>query len=198
MKKVIKNSILLGVMFTTMLSNATEIPSFIVKENLKKTVLTIYNVKKGNQLLIKDTNGIVIYREFILETGSYSKGFDLTTLPNGNYFFELEKDMEIKTIPFSVSANEVSFDKDNEISIFKPVVRSKENLVYISKLALSEESLSVKIYYENTDFEELIHSEVIKNTQVIEKVYKLLPNANGRYKIVMNTNGREYLEYIEF
>ena len=92
MKKVIrtiKKSLLAVTVFTTMLGNANEISTLSTKEDLKKTALTIYNVKVGDLLTIKDYNGIVLYKELINASGTYKKGFDLTALPNGDYFFEV-------------------------------------------------------------------------------------------------------------
>ncbi|MFI1772749.1 hypothetical protein, partial [Thalassobellus citreus] len=94
MKNLIKKSILLVTVFTTMLSIANETPNNN-KKAYKETALTINNVSEGNLLTIKDYNGIVLYKELISVSGTYKKGFDLTALPSGNYFFEVDKDMEI-------------------------------------------------------------------------------------------------------
>ena len=125
MKKVIntiKKSLLVVIVFTTAISNAIEISS-ITKEDLKETALTLKNVKKGDLLSIKDYNGIVLYKELINFSGTYRKGFDLTALPNGAYFFEVDKNLEIKTIPFTVNSNKVEFNKDAEVITYKPYVR---------------------------------------------------------------------------
>ena len=106
---------------------------------------------------------------------------------------QLEKDLEIKSFPFTVTAKKVIFN-ENETTIYKPFVSFKNNFIYVSKLALNNEPLDVKIYYQ--DGTELIYSENIKDTKVIEKVYKLALNAKGNYKIVLSSNGREYYEYV--
>ena len=64
MKNVIKTlqkSLLVVTVFTAMLGNANEI--FTDKVNLKKTALILKDVKAGNQLTIKDSNGIILYKE---------------------------------------------------------------------------------------------------------------------------------------
>ena len=161
--------------------------------NTKKTVFTINNVREGNQLAIKDLNGIILYKEKIAKSGTYSKGFDLTSLPSGSYLFELQKDLEIKSFPFTVKDEKVIFNGEETI-IYKPFVTLKGNHVYVSKLALNEEPLEIKIYRNS----ELIYSEEIKNTKTIEKVYKL--STSGRetnnYTMVLKSNDREYFEYL--
>jgi len=192
-KTTLRKIILTGAMFIALISNATNGLNNDPDNDLKKTTFTINNVKQGNQLIIKDFNGLILYKEQIKDSGKYSKGFDLTSLPDGSYVFELEKDFEIKSFPFTVTAKKVIFN-ENETTIHKPYVSFKNNYIYVSKLALNNEPLDVKIYYQ--DGTGLIYSENIKDTKVIEKVYKLALNAKGNYKIVLSSNGREYYEYM--
>jgi len=195
MKNTIKTSkkILLTVaMLTAMLGNANE-TSFNIKDDAKKTALTINNVKEGNLISIKDQNGIILYKELIQTSGSYEKRFDLTALPNGDYFFELDKDLEIKTIPFTVKSNNVVFNKEKEVVIFKPYVNQKKGLVLISKLAPNLEPLTINIYAETNTGLKPVHHENIKGEKIIERVYKL---NKGKFLIVFNSNGRTFKKFI--
>ncbi|MCB0472957.1 MAG: hypothetical protein KDC69_02495 [Flavobacteriaceae bacterium] len=160
-------------------------------EKSKITNVTFENVKNGATLTIKDLNGIILYRETIKQDGIYSKGFDLTALPDGSYFFELEKDVEIKVIPFKVNSNEVRFDKEQQSVINKPVVIDKNDHITVSKLALDEKPMEVKIYYENGD---LIYSELLNNGQRLERIYDFSTSVKGSYQIIMKTEGREFVK----
>lgn len=196
MKNVLSNTkkvILMVAMMATVTGYANEISLIKYGRNLRSTALTIANVKEGNLLSIKDGYGITLYKEIIDQTGIYTKGFDLTDLPNGNYFFELEKDMEIKSIPFTVKSNEVTFNKEKETTIFKPFVREKGDLVYITKLAANKEPLKLSVYGLNDGSSRLLYTETIKGVQSIEKALKL---EDGRYKIVFASNNREFTKYI--
>lgn len=198
MKKVIKNTrkgILIVAMFATVIGYANR-ASYNINNEPKKVSLTLKNVKKGNQLSIIDNNGIILYKEFIAQPGVYSKRFDLTTLPDGNYFFELDKDLEIKTIPFVVIASKVAFKKSKEKTIFKPLVRVKDGRILITKLSLKQDPIKIDIYYRNTDGYTLINSENIKNTKIIERIYKLDSNEKGSYKIICKSEGRIFKEHI--
>jgi hypothetical protein len=195
MKKVINKSIIMVAMCTALLSNANEGSSFIPKKEIAKTIVTINDVKEGQKLLIKDLNGFILYKELIKESGLYSKAFDLTELPDGDYIFELEKDLEIKTIPFNVIFNKVTFLKEKETSIYKPYVIMKKNYIYVNKLALNGEPLEIKIYYDgDNNSHELIYSETIKDIKTIGKAYKLMNHATGDYKVVLTSNNRTYYE----
>ncbi|MBT8394972.1 MAG: hypothetical protein KJN66_09000 [Bacteroidia bacterium] len=199
MKNLIKNSIVILVLFTTLIGNANEISSLRNLNDEKTTVLTLLNVKQGNQLFIKDVFGLVLYKEAIENSGEFVKGFDLTSLPNGKYYFELDKDLEIKVIPFKVSLNKVEFNKEKETTILKPYVTQKGNRVLVSKLSLSKQPLKVKIYYSNNSGSwDLIHSETIENTMNIQKAYKLYKKEKGNYKVILKTEGRSFIEYLKF
>lgn len=202
MKNVIKHSkkvFIMVALLATVIGYANEPSFFIFKNDADLTILTLKYAKEGNLFSIKDENGVVLYKETIQQTGIYSKGFDLTALPDGDYFMELNKDLELRSIPFSVSSNLVTFDKENEKVFFKPYVRAKKNRILLTKLALNFEPLDVKIYYE--DFNayggyNLIHSEEITDTQNIERIYKLDRKEKGTYKLVFNSDGRQYVEYL--
>ena len=129
--KTLKKSILLVSLISTSLSYANEPYSFTFNEDPKRTSLTADNAKEGEQLTIKDDAGLILYKERIQKSGTYSKGFDLTSvpegfdltsLPDGEYLFELENDKEIKTTPFIVNSNRVAFNKEKETTINKPYV----------------------------------------------------------------------------
>ncbi|KAA5827342.1 hypothetical protein FPF71_00410 [Algibacter amylolyticus] len=201
MKNTIKNSkkgILMVTLFATLLSFANEAKLINIKNEAKKTSLTLNNVKQGNLLSVKDAFGITLYKEIIQETGSYTKGFDLTVLPNGDYLFELNKDLEIKTIPFTVKSSIVSFNKDKETTVFKPTVRVEGDLVFVSKLTLEGNPLNIKVYYteKGSNNSDLIFSEDIENTKIIERTFKLENQELGSFKIVILSEGNEFIKYI--
>lgn len=196
MKKVFKNSLIVIALFGSIISYANLIPSSS-REGVTNTSLSFEHVKVGERLIIKSESGAIIYRESIKESGSYHKEFDLTSLPNGSYYFELDKDVEIQIIPFEVKDTQVTFKKDAANSIFKPIITTNENVVSLNMLSLNLEPLQVKIFFDSGDHE-LIYSEQIINKNNIQRVYRLLKNVNGKYKVVCNTQGRTFVTYFEF
>ncbi|MUU78357.1 hypothetical protein [Winogradskyella endarachnes] len=189
MKNILKNILVVALMFTALVASADS--SLRNSKDESKTILTLTDVIEGNKLLIKDAYGLTLYTEQIENSGDYIKGFDLTELPNGNYYFELVQDFKIKTIPFSVEENTVKFEKDNESTVFKPVVKVEDDLVYISKLALNKQALSIEVYYDNDGYN-LLHSETIEGTQDIKRMIKL--TEKGSYKIVTKSDGKTFVE----
>lgn len=200
MKKTIKRSIAIAVLFTALLSYGRGVNPKSGGINSRTTTLTLRNVEKGNQLLVKDENGIILYKEVINKSGYYLKGFDLTALPNGKYFFELKKSFKTEIIPFVVENKKAKINKTNKDVVYKPYVRTKDNMIFVSKLTLKKAPLQVTIYYisDSTAFNGKIFSETISNTVDIQRVYKLDENKKGTYKIVLNTEGKTYIEYAKF
>ena len=192
MKNLIKKSILFVAIVATVVSYASGPSAKGRKSDVKKTVILLNNVKPGQQLLIKDYDDAVLYHETIESEGIYSKVFDLSILPSGNYYFEVEKDIEFNIIPFKVSSDKVEVFKEKENNLYKPFVRSKANKVYLSRMSLNEQPLKVNIYFDGVNGEELILSEALKNKRIIERIYTLDEHIKGLYKIVVSTEGKTF------
>ncbi|RED48857.1 hypothetical protein [Seonamhaeicola aphaedonensis] len=188
-----KKGILMVAIMATVMGYANEMSLMNYERDLRATALTIANAKEGNLLSIKDGYGITLYKEIIKQTGTYNKGFDLTDLPDGDYFFEIDKDMEINTFPFTVTSGEVTFNKEMETTVFKPFVREENDLVYVTKLAPNKEPLSVKIYGIYNGIPELLYKETIEGIQNIERAFKLY---EGEYKLVFASSNKEFIRYI--
>ncbi|WP_452225562.1 hypothetical protein [Lacinutrix chionoecetis] len=198
MKNPIRNSIVLVMLFTMLTSNATEISSL---KNIEdgKTTLVLNNVKAGEELIIKDLFGVVLYRESIKDNGIYSKSFDLTELPDGNYNFELDRAVKIEIIPFKVSSKTVTFNKESEIVIYKPFVRLKDNFIYISQLSLNKKPLHITLYYnESNQIFNSIYTETITDTTQIKRILKLLEDKRGAYKVILKCEGRTFENVIRY
>lgn len=196
MKTQIKNSLVVIAMLGVITSYANLAPTVPIIEGFPSTVLTFSNVSEGQRLIIKSTNGTILYKEAIIKSGDYRKEFDLTSLPNGSYFFELDKDLEIQIIPFVVAYNKIEFLKDKEVVIFKPHVRSENNKFYLSRLSFDLMPLTIEIYYSGNEFlgSEKVFSEKVEGTKIIERIYAFDKDKKGTYKIVMKTQGREFIQ----
>jgi len=194
MKNLVRKSMIaIGLLMSlSTLANRTEMP---FKEKEKKvTSMHFENVQKGSILYIKDQNGLVLYNEAIERNGDYSKGFDLTSLPDGDYIFELNSDLKIDIIPFNVRLNKVLFDKDSEESIYKPVVRTKDNMVYVSRTVIDQTPLSYKIYY--ADNYDLIDTAEFEELEEVKKVYDFSSSEKGNYIFEFESKGRKYTKMI--
>ncbi len=194
-----KKVFLMVALLATVMGYANDGSFFISKKDAKRTVLTLKDVKVGHLFTIKDANNLVLFKEAIQKSGFYMKGFNLTSLPNGVYFFELDKDMEIETIPFYIKDGKVEYNETVSKTIFKPSTIVKDNMVYVSKLSLNKAPLEIAIYRDQGKYApfKLVFSEVLKGDfKKYERIYKLEENSKGKYKIIYKTEGKEFTEFL--
>jgi len=190
MKKLTKRSLIILGLFTSLLSFANDGYNTIKEKEPKVTNVSFKNVKLGSMLSIKDINGLVIYKESIVKKGAYSKGFDLTALPNGEYYFELDSELKIVIIPFNVVSNQVKFKKEEEFTIFKPNIRVKDDIVYVSRSSDSESPVNYRIYYQKNN--DLVYSEKLENVKNFNKIFDFSTSEKGTYLFVFYTEGRKF------
>lgn len=187
MKTTIKKYLLVALMFGTLITNANENESLNTTSDIKRVKIAFEAVKKGHTLSIKDKDGTILYSTEIETNGEYSKTFDLSKLEKGNYTTELDKDFEIIVKSFSVNKGTVKFNKVE--TVFKPVIRTENNLVFISKINFTKEPLQISLYYKD----EIIYSNTIQDTNaLLNRVFKLSKEEKGDYKVVINSNKRAF------
>ena len=195
MKTAIKKSlVLVALIFATTVSYGNEISTNTNDGKGVKTSLTFNYVTKGSLLLIKDSNGLTLYKELIEKNGTYTKGFDLTSLPDGNYYFELSKDVEIRMIPFKIEKTVVTFDKVKEVIYFKPVVWLNKGRVFVSKMTFEDEILEIEIL-SSTD-ESILHDKIKRKGNTLGKIYDFSTSEKGTYTIITKSNGRRFVNHV--
>lgn len=197
MKKMIKNSLVFMMLITSILTNANVLDTVRIINTNKITLLVLPNVEKGNILTVKDIEGVILYQEKIEDSGDYIKRFNLTTLPDGIYHFELNKGVEIRMIPFTLKSSKVTLNNASETVIHKPLLKTKGNLVYVSNTDLCKQDFQVEIYYNENNSYNLIHSETITENN-LTRVYKLDKKEKGNYKIIITVKGKIFIDYFEF
>lgn len=198
MKQIMKISLILVVMLTSTYSFSNN--TLGGENNTKVTYVTFENVKIGSILTLKNQSGFIMYSETVKNSGKFSKQFDFTLLPAGDYSFEMESGFEVKIKVLTVSKSNVHFRPEGQSSFFKPLVKLKSNKLLISQLALNKEPLEVKLYYTKKGDDEvmLYTEEFIGNEQlIIEKILSLSNNYKGDYRIVMSTNDHVYIENLK-
>lgn len=195
MKKLIKSVFIVALSLST--AGAVGTNDTLYKSNGKE--LQFENLKPGHTLYIKNEDGKVLYQKEIDQKGTYTNDFDLASLPKGDYRIEIDKDFEIQMIPFTVS-EQVEVMQEKSSVFFKPVVRKKGAYVYISKLALDNESMKVNVFYNgdtaNKGFDK-IYSETLSQDKNLGRVYKLDTDAKGEYKIVVTTKDRTFSKVVK-
>ena len=187
--KTIKKITLVALMLGTLMSYANEDKKSTDNKAKKTVKVEFKNVKKGQTLTIKNKNGLTVYNNEIKAAGNYSRLFDISALEDGIYSAELNKAFEIHIKEFYVKKGLVTFLNNKNEKIFKPVIRTKDHLLYVSKLAFDKESLKVVIYYND----EIVLSETLEGKE-LQRAYKLSENKIGDYKVVVSSDNRTFVK----
>jgi hypothetical protein len=187
--KTIQTKLLVVVfMLGSLVNYANNDMDFNKTPNAKKVKVAFKNVKKGHQLTLKNEKGIKLHSETVSSTGLLTKIFDLSSLSNGVYSIELDKDYEIIVKTIEVKNNIVIFNEASKKVILKPVFRSKENILMISKINFYKKSMKITLYFDD----EIIYSETLESEKNFNRVYKLDKEIKGEYSVVLNVNNRSY------
>lgn len=187
MKTIIRKSVLVALMLGTFSSYANG--TTLTEKNGTEKSVELINVRKGQRWSIKNSDGKVLHQEEIKNTGSYTQEYDFTSLKNGYYTVEVNKDFQIEVIPFTIISGKATFYKKEEKVIFKPVLRTQEHTVMITKLDFDAAPLKVAIYYEG----DVIFKDTLEGGDIISRVYRLKKDIKGLYKVVMKANDRTYI-----
>lgn len=196
MKNLFKKSLVIAMLFTAMITTASDGGSGVKFTLLDSKLIDLKLQNSDGNILIsvKDINGQVLYSENYVGL-NFSKKYDLATLPSGDYFFEIEGSTKIKLMPFKVSSENVAFNNEIETVYYKPTVRQVENLVYVSKVAFNEEvSLTISLYDEKLNE---LYSEEISSALSLGRVLDTSELAKGNYKLVMKTGDMVFNEEIK-
>ena len=187
--KTIKRTVLVVVFMLGTLVNYANKSDFNNELNAKTIKIVFKETKKGEQLRVKDQNGVVLYSENVKSEGKLTKVFNFNELNDGNYTLELEKQFQIVVKSLKIVNNKVIFNAAAEKVIFKPVVRNENNRLLISKINFDEKPLQVALYFND----EIIYSETLEGDAIVNRVYKLDEKLKGDYKVVIKNNDRSYI-----
>jgi len=196
MKSLIKKSLVIAMLFTAMVTAASNEDSGVKFTLVDSKLIDLKLQNSDGDILIsvKDIDGHVLYSENY-EGLNFSKKYDLATLPNGDYFFEIEGSTKIKLMPFKVSSKKVSFNNEIETVYYKPTVRQDKNLVYVSKVTFNEEaSLAISLYDEKLNE---LYSEDLSGTLSLGKILDISKLAKGNYKLVLKSGNKVFTEEIK-
>ena len=195
MKNLLKKGLLVVMLCFAMVAKASD-----KDDNIKVSVidsklidLVLRNFDGELVISVKDLNGQVLYSESY-KGSKFSKKYDIETLPAGDYFFEIEGYTKIKLMPFNVTSKEVKFNNEIEVVYFKPIVRRDNDLIFISKIALKNESLTISLI---DDSENVLYNETIAGTATLGKVLNVKELKKGSYKLVLSSDNRFFMDEIK-
>jgi hypothetical protein len=159
----------------------------------KKIVIKLASVSENAELTIKDLSGFTFYSEFIEKSDvPFTKRFDLSTLPDGNY--EVVIDMPLKAISFQfpIVSDRIPMDWVAGVETYKPVFLAKDNKVYVSKYNPEFAPLDITIL-DNENH--VLLTETLKGESDLLRVYDF-SKTKGEFTIAMESNNEIYTQLL--
>jgi len=197
MKTLIKHSLIVAVLFTSVTSYASGVEPLVKVEGKDNKTFTLFMNDLTSQqvkVFIKDENGIVLHKEGLNTSAGYFKKFDLSALPNGAYTLEVEDESIVKVMPFNVSSSTVDFSEENDTEIFKPYLRLRGDMVDVMFKAVENRPTVVTVYDVNGN---LLENNKIAAGQNVEKMFDFSNVEAGLYSINFHNGSRTFTKQVE-
>jgi hypothetical protein len=190
MKKILKFSLVLVVVFTTMNIHAGDFDFTLdVKKEQGKMVTFVLNEMNKMDLSIYDAEGKMIHSEKMNSQKNSNRTYDLKALPEGTYFLEVESDAKISRYEISVAGATATLEANPISEIYKPAFVNKKGLIQLSFLNLDKSPVNIKVYDKENN--EVYDSDVILD-QDVKKVFNINQIRDEEYTFVMTYKDKLY------
>jgi|TARA_R110001583_G_scaffold194332_1_gene365008 hypothetical protein len=186
MKKFLKCSAVITVMFITMTSMANN-PKINLTSGIdsKSLIFEMDAISMESKIRMTDQNAQIIYSENILNA-NYSKKFNLKDLEIGTYNFIIENPNSSLVYTFVIDSNEIKI-KNKEEYTAKPIFRITGNKISINLFNGDQQKVDIEILNNSSD---IVFQESTKGELIIGKVINFEKAIKGNYTIIVK-NGKE-------
>jgi len=193
MKTNLINKGLLVILGMLIMGYTTAVEPIVKIAGSKKIVINLANVSENSELLIKDLSGFTFYSEVLEKSEeAFTKKFDLSTLPDGNYVVEINVPLKIISFPFMIVSDRIPVDFVEGIETYKPVFVEKDGKIYVSKYNPELASLNITIL--DKDFN-VVYNDILEGESDLLRVYDF-SKAKGEFTIAMQEDDKTYTQLI--
>lgn len=194
MKNQIKIAVLslLTVFSTSIYGNSVEPKITVNAVNQKFVNLSLENFDGNFTVYLKDFDGIVLYQCNFVQN-KFSKLYDVSGLPKGDYYFEIEGSAKMRKIPFKINFDKTLVINESNTVYYKPVVRVNNNKLYITKPGVNSENILVKVF--DSEAKILIEKE-LQSCENLDCAIDISNLKSGEYKIYLSINSKTFVHKI--
>ena len=189
MKTILKFTIVVALMLSTVVSMASEPKMNLVANSIAKSLIfTLEEVTENMNIQIIDAYDNIIYSEKF--TGdTLRKRFDLENLDSGTYYFFTEN--EFKSYMYTISLDNDKLEILSKEETHKAHFRKTEDKVFVNLLNLDKSKVAIKVYNED---DRLVHSETVVEKIVVEKAFNFTNAYAGSYTIMIEDGINTYTQ----
>jgi hypothetical protein len=176
---------------STLFANDENNPGVEISKGYEKSFIVSfkYALAKDFKITLRDDAYNTLFKEEVTEVTRLAKNFNLTNLPDGTYFLEVEDATSIFNQMIEIKNDKVLFEKAVAFTVFKPIFKTVGNKIYISALLLNETNVKINIY--NIDGDQ-VYEETIENQTNLEKIFKFVDERPEDYTLVVTYNDRSF------
>ncbi|MEO1257982.1 MAG: T9SS type A sorting domain-containing protein [Bacteroidota bacterium] len=136
---------------------------------------------------IKDMGGVTLLNESYRNVTSLSKKINMTNLPIGTYFVEVEDRIKIQAFIIRMTSSGLTVTHQPEKDYFKPLFIQKGKYVDMCMLLLPEKYATVSIFSSNG---KMLLQDVVHDEASLEKRFNVSNMERGTYYFVVTTAGK--------
>lgn len=183
MKNVIRLSVVTLLLCMSMHVTAAE--GLAVKVNEKSIVVEVGNSVKGATITLQDKDGVILFKDGLMDGKSYIKALNLEEVPEGIYYLHFEDEFHISTKRIMKSKEGLTVEAKTSNVIFKPIFKVSDKRVKFSLLNPEKNPTEVSIY----DASGVLMETFIYENALITKTFDFSEVSGGEYEIKVQTNG---------
>ena len=150
MKKLIKIGLFSVALLAAVVVNASNKLSVkIASENSKLLSVSLTEVMSGESVYIEDVAGTVLFSENLIKADSYSKVFNLSSLPTGVYFIGSKENDKLRITPIVVNNDSVILVKNSTKTYLAPEVTFESDVLRVAIHNQNKEEVSIEVFDES-------------------------------------------------
>ncbi|WP_221417948.1 hypothetical protein, partial [Fulvivirga kasyanovii] len=123
----------------------------------------------------------------------YLKGFDMQSLPDGEYTLEIENNQRIEMFVLSIINDKLSINRDSRLVIHKPSINQSGNKVDVALQKTHEEPMKLSIL-DNTN--DIIFEDTLADNGNLTKRYDMSRLGPGSYTMRIDIAGKYFSQSI--
>jgi len=142
-----------------------------------------------SKMKIVDDFGVVLYEETLGRNLEIGKQFNLSKLPTGNYFIEMDAAVKQVVIPLQVTEQEAVLKMDFKTEIYKPFMKISGTSLQLMVFNPDKNPITVAIY---NQLGQLLFEETVTEQIELKRSYNFSKVESGDYSLQVKKNGKVY------
>lgn len=162
----------------------------VAKNNKTSVVIEATETKEGDEVMIRNQRGEVLYREQLDASGTYKKILQFSLFDNGVYIISFENDDKVthyNVIKEDQGIKLLEVNKD--LHDFKPIVKRNDDLAHIFFTNANLNDVELRI---TDDSGEELSSTKFEEELIIKRSYDLSRLPSGKYSLMIKVGEQSF------